>query len=103
MAAKRNKPLSEESTVVVCSNLASCDLEGDAVILNLGTGLYHGLNDVGSSVWKRIQSPTSVAALRDALLAEYRVDADTCLSDLLAVLEEMRTAELIEVRDGKAA
>ncbi len=96
-------PLSKASTVVVRPGVAQCDLEGEAVILHLETGQYHSLNDVGSTVWKRIQSPTAVSELLDALLAEYDVDAASCLSDLLSVLETMRTAELIEVRDGQAA
>ena len=93
--------LAEDSKVVAKQNLAACDLAGEAVILNMGTGLYHGLNDVGSRVWELVQSPARVAELRDALLAQYDVDAQTCLTDLLSVLEAMRTADLIEVCDDE--
>ena len=81
---------------------ASCDLEGEAVILNLKSGLYHGLNPVGARVWELVQKPTKVNAILEKLTLEYDVDAQTCTRDLLAVLEDMLGAGLIEVRDGGA-
>ncbi len=104
MSAPDGSPaLTVDSTVVARKSLASCDLEGEAVILSVETGLYHGLNEVGSALWKLLGKPVRVASLRDSLLEEYDVKPDRCLSDLLAVLEDLRTAELIEVCDADAA
>jgi hypothetical protein len=95
--------LTVESTVVARRSLASCDLEGEAVILNVGTGLYHGLNEAGSTVWKHLAEPVRVAALRDSLLDQYDVQPDRCLTDLLSVLRDLLEADLIEVCDADAA
>jgi hypothetical protein len=53
---------------------------------------------VGARVWELLKQPTSVGALRDALLDEYEVDQDRCAQDLLALLRKMRDEGLIEVR-----
>lgn len=92
-----------DAKVVANKKSASCDLEGETVLLNLETGIYHGLDGVGTRVWELVQEPRTVQAIRDALLAEYEVEPDVCLRDLLALLEQMRSAELIEVVGGPAA
>ena len=40
--------------------------------------------------------------IRDAILNEYEVDEVRCEKDLFALLEEMRSEGLIEVRDRAA-
>ncbi|MGL6343003.1 MAG: PqqD family peptide modification chaperone [Waterburya sp.] len=40
-----------------------------------------------------------MADLRDIILTEYAVTPEVCLNDLLAVLEQLATKELIEIRN----
>ncbi|HEY9729167.1 MAG TPA: lasso peptide biosynthesis PqqD family chaperone [Chroococcales cyanobacterium] len=95
--------VSEHSTVVAVKDQVSADLAGEAVILNLKSGVYYGLNAVGGRIWQLLQEPRTVAAIRDTLLEEYEVDRDSCDRDLLAVLQELATAELIEVNHEATA
>jgi len=90
--------LSEASVVAARPGNASCELSGEAVVLNLDSGLYHGLNPVGSRVWELVQEPRRLDELRDLLQAEYEVEAERLDADLRSVLAEMRAAGLIEVR-----
>ncbi len=89
------------SIVVVTKDQVSADLSGEAAILNLKSGMYFGLNTVGASIWKLIQEPRSVNEINDALVQEYDVDPDQCEKDLLALLEELLSKELIEVTNEK--
>jgi hypothetical protein len=89
------------SIVVVTKDQVSADLSGEAAILNLKSGVYFGLNMVGASIWKLIQEPRSVNEINDALVQEYDVDPDQCEKDLLALLEELLSKELIEVTNEK--
>jgi hypothetical protein len=75
----------------------SSDLKGEAVILHLKSGVYYGLNEVGARIWELLQHPQTVASIRDALLAEYEVDREICERDLLAILQDLKAAELIDV------
>lgn len=99
----RSRRISLESTVVARPDQVSCDLAGDAVILNLHSGVYYGLNEVGAQVWELIKSPVRVAAICERLVADYDVERARCEQDLLAVLLEMQDAGLVEVRDDPVA
>ena len=88
--------LDPSARVVAARDQVSCELEGEAVILSLGTGVYYGLNPVGATVWKLLEQPRTVAELRDAIVAEYRVDAATAQADLLELLGDMLARGLVE-------
>jgi hypothetical protein len=86
------------STVVAAAGQASCDVGGEAVILNLTDGVYYGLDSVGGRVWRLVQEQRTAAEIRDQLLREYDVEPDRCEQDLLALLSEMAECRLIEVQ-----
>lgn len=89
-----------DSTVCAASHHFSCDLEGEAAILNLKTGVYHGLNQVGAEVWRMLEKPVSVRKLLDAMLAQFEVERDACEIDLIRLLDELNKRGLISVADG---
>jgi hypothetical protein len=90
--------VSEHSTVVAVKDQVSADLAGEAVILNLKSGVYYGLNPVGARIWQLIQEPKAVTTIRDSLLEEYEVKTDSCERDLLALLRELAAVGLVEVK-----
>jgi hypothetical protein len=59
------------------------ELEGESVLLNLETGTYYGLDEVGTRVWQIFEETRSLRATRDRLLGEYETDAATLERDLL--------------------
>lgn len=89
------------STIVAVKEQISSDLAGEAVILNMKSGIYFGLNEVGARIWALIQQPKSVRELRETLLAEYEVAPEVCDRDLVQLLQDLKTADLIEVSDEK--
>jgi len=93
--------ISINSRIVVSQDQVSCDLSGEAAILNLKAGVYYGLNTVGASIWKLIQEPRTIKEIRDALLEEYDVEPKRCEQDILELLEELSTHELIKIVDEK--
>ena len=82
---------------------ASCDLGGEAVLLNLESGQYYGLDPVGARIWELLREPHSVQKLQAAILAEYEVDSETCLRDLSTLVAGLQRAGLVEVLDGEAS
>jgi len=95
--------VSGRSTVVVAKEQVSCDLAGEAAILNLKNGVYYGLDPVGARIWNLLQEPRIVNEIGEALLKEYDVESDRCESDLLALLQKLAAEGLIEVKDETAA
>lgn len=96
--------LSKSSVVAALSTQVSCGLDQEAVILNLSNSTYYGLNAVGAAVWELlVRKPRRVADLQQAVLEAFEVDAGRCEQDILALLEQLQSAGLIEVRDQDAA
>lgn len=90
------------STVRPAKDVLDADLEDEKVILNVRTGRYYGLNPVGSRIWQLLQQPVSVDALLGTVLAEYDVAPDRGEQDLVALLEDLAAAGLVEVGPGPA-
>jgi coenzyme PQQ synthesis protein D (PqqD) len=65
------------------------DLDGEAVLLNLKTGTYFGLNPVGTRMWQLIGEQRSLARVLDVLASEYDADRDVLATDLLALAGEL--------------
>jgi hypothetical protein len=91
--------ISPSSVVVAAKGQVSCDLAGEAAILDFKTGIYYGLNSVGARIWDLIKSPRPMGEIREALLEKYHVEPSRCEQDLLELLEELRAADLIEVTE----
>lgn len=83
--------------VKASSDQVSCDLAGEAAILDLQNGVYYGLDPVGARIWELIQTPREVQEIVSLLLDEYDVSADQCQNDVLALLGQLAERGLIEV------
>ena len=91
---------SSHSVVVAAKDRVSCPLGDDVIILDLKAGLYFSLDNVGATIWQLVQQPRTVEELRQAVLDTFEVDPEVCERDLLALLRELATRNLIQVRDA---
>ena len=57
------------------------------------------LNGVGQRVWELLDGEKTVAAIREAIVQEFDVDADTAGKDLLEFLKELLAVKAIELQD----
>ncbi len=88
--------LNAATTLKASEGQMSCDLAGEAAILNLTTGIYYGLDPIGARVWQMIQQPTTLGSVRDALLQDYEVESEVLEADLKVLLADMMQHGLIE-------
>ncbi len=95
--------LSVDSIVVAAKNQISSDLQGREVILNIKSGVYYGLDGVGTRIWNLLQQPRTVKEIRDMLLDHYDVNTQRAEVDLMALLQKLSDAGLIEVQHGPTA
>lgn len=89
--------LDAATRLVAARDQVSVDMDGEAVILHLGDGVYYGLDPVGARVWTLLEAPRTVAELRDAVVAEWEVDAPTAEHDLIVLLRDMAARGLVDV------
>ena len=70
-------------------------VDDDLVILDIPSGKYFELNDVGALLWERLDGTQSVEDLIDVVLAEYDVDRETASKDVEDLLGELIRSGLV--------
>jgi hypothetical protein len=75
------------------------EVGGEAVLLNLRTGQYFGLDEVATVIWGLLADFQSVSVLLDLLTAQYDVSRETLEADLGRFIQLLRQHELITVTD----
>lgn len=75
----------------------SVDLNGDMAILNLNTKTYFGLADVGAFIWQKLDSPTDLAKLTQAVVDEFEVESEQCRADVTVFLENLASLGLLKI------
>ena len=81
------------------ANLLEAELGDELVALDATAGHCFGFNSVATSVWRRLEQPTTFAALHADLLEEYDVDAEQCRAELRALLDDMAEQGLVRASD----
>lgn len=92
-----NSDLSNDALLVATKQQVSCELGDEAAILNMKNSVYYGLDPVGARIWRLLQQPTSIGAIRDVIVEEYDVTPQQAESDLRALLEKLLSEGLVEL------
>ena len=77
-------------------NVTWRSLEKDAVLLNLDSGTYYTLNEVGIFLWEHLNGDTPVRNLVEQVVEHYEVDPETARQDILELLEDLLREKLVE-------
>ncbi len=86
-----------KSTVSVSETQASSELLGEAVILELKSGVYYGLNETGSLIWDLIQQSKNLEEIRDVILEEYDIEPELCVNYIFELIEDLANKGLVVV------
>ncbi|MDA3971869.1 MAG: PqqD family peptide modification chaperone [Desulfobulbaceae bacterium] len=89
--------ISAEQYICRVKGKLSTELDGETVILDMESGGYLGLDEVGTCIWNNIAEDISVKKLVEILLAEFDVAEDVCWSDLELFLSDMVENNLIHL------
>ena len=91
---------STQTKMVVADGLESANLDGETVLLDVNSGHYFGLNEVGSRIIELVGDPTTVGEVVQVMLKEYDVDADRLEQDVSSFIQQMVDRKLIRETDG---
>jgi hypothetical protein len=75
----------------------------EAVLLNLKTELYLGLDPVGTRMWNVLVEASSIQAAYDALVLEYDVEPSRLREDLEELLGKLLEQGLIQISPEEMA
>ena len=72
-------------------------LDGEAVLLNLKSGVYFGLNEMGTKIWNNLVENPSLEHAYSRILREYEVEPEVAKRDLLRITAELLEKGLVSV------
>lgn len=85
------------SPIRIASDVLDQEVQGESVLLHLGTETYFGLNPLGTRIWQWLQEGKSLAEIHSAVLGEYAVDPGTLERDLLDLVGDLHRSGLVIV------
>jgi len=76
-------------------DLRLADVEGDGVVLHLGTRRYFSVSESGLALLHALETPRTIEELVQVLLDRYEVSPEQAAASVRQFLETCRTAELL--------
>ena len=86
-----------EARVSIPNDVLFHELDGEAVLLNLQTGKYFGLDPMGTRIWQLLVEHGSPGMAYNILLEEYDVDAKRLSTEMLALVDQLAAHGLIRL------
>jgi hypothetical protein len=72
-------------------------IDGEAIIINLATGMYYSADEVGGLIWTLLETGHSIGEVATHVTARYHVEADRAHADVeriaLQLIEEGLVAQ----------
>ena len=86
--------------LVIPPDVLMREVDGEAVLLNLATEAYFGLDEVGTRMWYALTEGESLAEAFERLADEFEVDPRQLDADLRGLLQRLLSLGLLETRDA---
>jgi hypothetical protein len=80
---------------IINSSVVSAELDGEMVLLDIESGIYFGIDPVGTIIWNKLSEGADVEVIISSILSEYDIDADTVRADVATFIETLRDKNLI--------
>jgi hypothetical protein len=78
--------------------LVAADVADNAILLDIDSGYFFQLNRTGAAIWSLVAEPRSLGAVCDHMAGEFRVDPETCRTDVVEFVAELLERGVLEVR-----
>ena len=101
-ALERSAMLTLDSALAISPHAVFREMDGEAVILDLESGTYFGLNGVGTRMWQLIEEDGRLRVVFDRLADEFDVAGDRLEQDLLDLVSRLVDKGLVGSSDAPA-
>lgn len=91
--------ISESSIIMKSGDLIMSVIDNEAVILGIETGMYIGLNEMGTEIWSRLNEPIRVSSLLETLINLYNEEETVIKDQVLEFLNDLLEKSLIGIEN----
>jgi len=86
-----------DSVVRIHEDAVFRELGGEAVLLQLASGMYFGLDHVGTRLWQLLEQHGTLRTTADAAAQEFDAEADVLARDLLELVATLQEKQLVVI------
>jgi len=93
-----HRSLAAADCVVRSKQCVSAEINpNEMVLMSVESGCYGGLDHIGSDIWRRLETPVTVAELCERLATEYDASLSDIETDVLVFLHGLRQKQMIDI------
>ena len=86
--------------VTVPNKVLFRELQGEAVLLELDSGRYFGLNETGTRMWSLLTQQGQIGLALAVLRTEYDVPFERLERELMGFVNELAVRKLLELQES---
>jgi len=87
----------DQRRYVLSTEVYSQTLAGEAVLLDVASGMYFGLDEVGTRIWELLQGGQTLGAIAATLAGEYDADLLALERDTQSFVDGLVARGLVQV------
>jgi len=84
-----NVPIDDQTLISRSTGLMVAPVRDETVMMEIKSGRYYGLDDIGSEIWRRLESPCKFGELVGGLAADFDADRAVIAEDVRELLSIM--------------
>ena len=75
--------------------IAAKVIDGEAIIINLASGIYYSMDKVGGSIWEMIEAGRTLQEILSVILARYDVSHEQAQNDIEQLVNDLLQENLV--------
>jgi hypothetical protein len=83
--------------------IAAKVIDGEAIMINLASGIYYSLDKVGGLIWEMIERGRTLEEMMSAIIARYEVSREQVKTDIEQLVNELLQENLVTAAENGAA
>lgn len=89
--------LQEQTKATPNGEVIVTELDGEAVLLHLGTKMYYSLNPTGLQIWKMLEQDVALDEIGTRLQQQYDLAPERARQCVLNLVKELSGEQLVSV------
>jgi hypothetical protein len=93
--AQGSVPIGEATLIHRTASVLTAEVDKQIVMMDIESGRYLGLDDIGSVIWQRLETPRTFGDLVDSLVEDYDAERAVIAQDVRELLKEMAAQGIV--------
>ena len=91
----KEQSIGEETRIYRTGSVLTAEIGKQIVMMDIESGRYLGLDDIGSVIWQRLETPRTFGDLVDSLVEDYDAERAVIAQDVRELLKEMAAQSVV--------